>query len=143
MQLPHVVLNCLTYLHAFLKLCSDNIIIPVPISSANLGRYIAHLSLKLSFSSSRNYRQVVRILHLEVGNPNPLDSYYISSTLKGPGVCQGKSPNPSYLLQLTYLSKCSLVLTCLYRITFFGTLSSNIFISFQKVKSFSSIMGSL
>lgn len=95
----------LTYLHSFLKFCSDNNIAPVPISSANLGRYIAHLSLKLSFSSLRNYPSVVRILHLEAGKPNPLDSYYISSILKGARRVLGEVSKPKLPITIDILKQ--------------------------------------
>lgn len=95
----------LTYLHSFLKFCSDNNIAPVPISSANLGRYIAHLSLKLSFSSLRNYLSVVRILHLEAGKPNPLDSFYISSILKGARRVLGEVSKPKLPITIDILKQ--------------------------------------
>ena len=57
---------------------------PVPISAANLGRYIAFLASRLCFSSVRQYLNAVRIMHLEAGLPNPLsNNWYISSILKG------------------------------------------------------------
>ena len=57
---------------------------PVPISSADLGRYIALLSSRLSFSSVRQYLNAVRLMHLEAGYPNPLvNNWYITSIIKG------------------------------------------------------------
>ena len=57
---------------------------PVPISQVDLGRYIAHLSRRLSFSSIRQYLNAVRIIHLEAGAKNPLDNnWYANSILKG------------------------------------------------------------
>lgn len=57
---------------------------PVPISPCNLGRYIAFLASRLCFSSVRQYLNVVRLIHLEAGYPNPLlNSWYLSSILKG------------------------------------------------------------
>ena len=68
----------------YLKFCSSLNISPVPISQHDLGRYIAFISSKLSFSSVRQYLNAVRLLHLEGGYANPLlDNWYISSILKG------------------------------------------------------------
>ena len=56
----------------------------MPISPCNLGRYIAFLGSKLSFSSVRQYLNVVRIMHLDEGCSNPLENnFYLSSILKG------------------------------------------------------------
>lgn len=55
----------------------------MPITPVNLARFITLLSYQLSLNSIRNYLSVVRLLHLEAGFANPLDSYYISSLLKG------------------------------------------------------------
>ena len=68
----------------YLKFCASLNISPVPISQHSLGRYIAFISSKLSFSSVRQYLNFVRFLHLEVGYANPLlDNWYISSILIG------------------------------------------------------------
>ena len=68
----------------YLQFCSSLHIAPVPISSGNLGRYIAFLGTKLSFSSVRQYLNVVRIMHLDQGHNNPLqNNFYLSTILKG------------------------------------------------------------
>lgn len=72
-----------SYLQPYLHFCNSKGIPLVPITPVNLARFIALLSYKLSFNSIRNYLSVVRLLHLEAGFANPLDSYYISSLLKG------------------------------------------------------------
>ena len=65
---------------------------PVPLSQVDLGRYIAFLSRRLTFSSIRQYLNVVRLLHLEVGMSNPLESnWYVSSILKGVKRVKGNS----------------------------------------------------
>lgn len=57
---------------------------PVPISQANLGRYIAFLASRLCFSSVRQYLNIVRLMHLEAGYPNPVaNSWYVTSIMKG------------------------------------------------------------
>ena len=79
----------------YLRFCADLNIAPVPISSCNLGHYIAYLGQKLSYSSVRQYLNVVRIMHLDEGHCNPLaNNWYLNSILKGlrrhkgDGVCQ-------------------------------------------------------
>ena len=57
---------------------------PVPVTNQILARYIAYLAKKLKFSSLCQYLNIVRILHLEQGLPNPLkDNFHINLTLKG------------------------------------------------------------
>ena len=71
-------------LQLYLQFCAGLNVLPVPISTVNLGRYIAFLSSKFTFSSVRQYLNIVRLLHLEAGQPNPLSqSWYLASILKG------------------------------------------------------------
>ena len=73
-----------TQLGLFLRFCSYLNINPVPISDTNLGRYVAFLAPKLCFSSIRQYLNVVRLLHVESGYPNPLsNNWFLDSILKG------------------------------------------------------------
>ena len=92
-QLTFAELTRRTYscqLLLYLKFCSSLNISPVPISQHDLGRYIAFISSKLSFSSVRQYLNAVCLLHLEGGYANPLlDNWYISSILKGMGRLKG------------------------------------------------------
>ena len=68
----------------YLQFCSAMDIEPVPISLANLGRYIAFLASRLCFSSVRQYLNAVRLIHLEAGLPNPLmNNWYFTSIMKG------------------------------------------------------------
>lgn len=79
----------------YLQFCSSLHIVPVPISPCDLGRYIAFLGSKLSFSSVRQYLNVVRIMHLDEGYSNPLEnSFYLSSILKGLRRHKGDGINP-------------------------------------------------
>lgn len=95
-----------TYLDTYLKFCCDHSIKPIPISYINLGRYIAFLSMRLQFSSIRNYLSVVRLLHLEVGLTNPVDNFHISRVLKGArrllgdSSCQKLPITPIILMQI-------------------------------------------
>ena len=73
-----------TQLGLFLRFCSYLNINPVPISATNLGRYVAFLAPKLYFFSIRQYLNVVRLLHVESGYPNPLsNNWFLDSILKG------------------------------------------------------------
>ena len=55
----------------------------VPASKKQVARYIVYLVDKLSPSSILQYINVIRILHLEKGYDNPLQSYYVTSLLQG------------------------------------------------------------
>ena len=69
---------------AYFQFCTEVNISPLPLSQTDLGRYIAYLSRRLCFSSVRQYLNVVRILHLEAGLPNPLENnWYVKSILSG------------------------------------------------------------
>ena len=69
---------------AYLDFCAKLCIDVVPISQTDLGRYIAFLSRRLSFSSVRQYLNVVKLIHLESGLRNPLENnWYVASILKG------------------------------------------------------------
>ena len=70
--------------HAFLHFCQEINISPVPLSQGNLGRYIAYLSRRLTFSSVRQYLNAVRLMHLNAGHMNPLENnWYVTSILQG------------------------------------------------------------
>ena len=94
----------------YLDFCTKIGIAPVPISQADLGRYIAYLSRKLSFSSIRQYLNIVRLLHLENGHANPLsNNWYITSILKGVwrvkgDACAQKLPITLELLRSIFLT---------------------------------------
>ncbi|XP_076116596.1 uncharacterized protein LOC143084063 [Mytilus galloprovincialis] len=48
-----------------------------------VSRYIAFLSQKLCFNSISNYISIIKLLHLEAGQPPPIDSHYIHTVLQG------------------------------------------------------------
>ena len=55
-----------------------------PISSVNLCRYVAFLARSKKFVTVRQYLNVVRIIHLELGFPNPLvDNFKLDQVLRG------------------------------------------------------------
>lgn len=92
-----------SYLSAYKKFCIKISIDPVPISQVNLGRYIAHLSNTKKFNSISNYLSVVRLLHLELGYDNPLDTYYIKSMKSGVRRLLGDSTNSKLPITPTIL----------------------------------------
>ena len=79
-------------------------ILPAPVSAQDLARYIAYLSNKLSFSSIKNYLSIVRLIHLEAGYPNPLESYYIATVLKGARRTLGDSLTQKFPITISILS---------------------------------------
>ena len=50
----------------------------MPISQVNLARYIVFLASQLSYASMKQYLNIVRIIHLEGGLPNPVDVFTIT-----------------------------------------------------------------
>ena len=79
----------------YLQFCASLDIAPVPISALDLRRYIAFLASRLSFTSIRQYLNVVRLMHVESGHTNTLsDSWYLSSILKGLRRFKGDSTRP-------------------------------------------------
>ena len=79
-----------TYLTCYLKFCGKLDINLVPLSTANLGIYIAYLSLKLTFNTITNYLTVIKHLHGEAGLENPVQCHYISSILRGTRMVLGQ-----------------------------------------------------
>ena len=57
---------------------------PVLATSETLCRYVAHLAQRLKYRSIKQYINIVRILHVSWGLPNPLASdYHLGLTLRG------------------------------------------------------------
>ena len=89
---------------AYFQFCTKVKVSPLPISQTNLGRYIAYLSRRLSFSSVRQYLNVVRLLHLEAGLANPLEkNWYVQSILKGVKRVKGNTVNQKLPITLDIL----------------------------------------
>ena len=69
---------------SYLQFCANAGYNPVPASATVIARYIAFLARRLKYSSIRQYLNIIRILHVEQGLPNPLsNSYQVSITLRG------------------------------------------------------------
>ena len=59
-----------------------------------IGRYAAYLARRLKYTSFKQYLNILRILHVEVGLPNPLaDNWFLQSILKGILRIKGNPPN--------------------------------------------------
>ena len=69
---------------AFIKFCGDMGYRAVPVTQENLLRYTVFLARRLSVASIKKYLNVIRLLHLEHGFPNPLkENWFLDSLLKG------------------------------------------------------------
>jgi hypothetical protein len=69
-------------LRRFLQFCLDYNCSPIPVSQETLVVYVAYLARSLSASYIPNYLNVIRILHLEAGLPNPLEGNFELNMLK-------------------------------------------------------------
>ena len=73
-----------THLKSYITFCNQLGVPTTPATSNTLCRYVAYLSHRLSFNSIKQYINVVRILHLSRGLPNPLEGdFSLSTTLRG------------------------------------------------------------
>jgi hypothetical protein len=68
-------------LNSYLKFCSQYNFVPVPIEAHNLLRYMVRLANTQRPNYVRQYLNIVRLLHLESGHPNPLENNWQSRTL--------------------------------------------------------------
>ena len=69
---------------AYIAFCNSVGAKPVPADTKLLCRYAVHLARKLKFNSIKQYLNIVRLLHLEMGLPNPcIDNFHLSATLRG------------------------------------------------------------
>lgn len=90
----------------FVTFCESYGYIPVPVSSLTLCRYAAFLAQSLGYSSIVQYFNVIRIMHQEVGLPNPLmGDFRLTCVLRGIRREKGdskqmKAPLTPLLLQL-------------------------------------------
>jgi hypothetical protein len=96
-------------LRKYLQFCLDFKCNPLPVSQQTLLCYTAFLARSLSASSIPNYLNVVRLLHVEAGLDNPLESNFELSMLKR-GIRREKGVPPAQkapitveLLRLMYL----------------------------------------
>ena len=79
-------------LHAYLRFCLYFGLQPVPATKETLLAYLAFLARSLKPSSIPTYLNVIRLMHLEVGLPNPLDDWEVSIVKKGILRTHGQPP---------------------------------------------------
>lgn len=73
-----------THRRSYLSFCAKYGYVPVPASTDTLCRYVASLTHSLKYSSIKQYINIVRLLHLEWGLPNPLqNNFWLNTTLRG------------------------------------------------------------
>lgn len=73
-----------THLKTYMTFCNQLKIPPVPVDEATVARYAAFLARTRKPATVRQYLNIVRLLHLECGLPNPMDnSWIVKSTVKG------------------------------------------------------------
>ena len=70
---------------AYQQFCDKYKFAPIPVSPLQMARYVAYLSTKLAASSIPKYLNIIRIMHLEIGLPDPgvLHMHQVSEVLKG------------------------------------------------------------
>ena len=131
-------------LKSYLQFCAKIEECPVPVNVHTLCAYAAYLSDRLKPSSVRQYLNVVRLIHVECGFENPLDSWLLTSTLRGIRRIHGDSVSrkepitPSMLLaikdklDLSSVFEAHFWAACV--VLFFGTFrKSNLFPASEKV----------
>lgn len=80
---------------SFLTFCEDYELSPLPASTQTITRYAAFLARSKCFSSVSQYLNIIRIIHVNFGHPNPLeDKWQIKAILKG--IKRVKSNAPSF-----------------------------------------------
>lgn len=73
-----------THCQAYLKFCKAMGYCAIPATTTTLCRYAVLLSRTLKYNSIKQYLNIIRILHLEWGLPNPLETNYrLSGVLQG------------------------------------------------------------
>jgi hypothetical protein len=88
-------------LRLYVEFCKEANIAPVPISQRDLLCYLAYLANKLSFNSIKQYVNIVRLMHLEAGFPNPLENFP-QLTLVQRGIQRVLGSNSSRKLPITF-----------------------------------------
>ena len=88
-----------THLRVYAEFCKAVGCKPLPISTENLSRFAAYLARTRATSSVRQYLNIARIVHLEFGLDNPLNSWQVKSVLGG--VKRGKGDPKHQKLPIT------------------------------------------
>lgn len=73
-----------THRNSYINFCKRLGCSPVPASSTTLCRYAAYLAKTLKYNSIKQYMNIIRLIHLEWGLPNPLEhDFSLTCTLRG------------------------------------------------------------
>ena len=129
--------NYASHLSAYVKFCNHIGQVPRPHDTQQNLRFLAHISQKLRYSSLSQYANIIRLLNIEQGLHNPLQSWPIQSFMQGVKRSKGNAPRrklpitPALLLRIQRLMDFSKpsnrVLWAAYLMSFFTLLrKSNI-----------------
>ena len=130
--------TCKSQLRAFLRFCLFFGYTPVPCSALHLLQYIVFLARSLSASSIPNYLNLVRLLHLQYGYPNPLEEPLCKhqKTLLMRGIKRLHGAQVSQKLPITpdvlYKMQCHLNFACSFDATFWAACLVAFFSFFHK-----------
>ena len=93
-----------THRNSYIAFCNRLGYTPVPASQDTLCRYAAFLAKSLKYNSVKQYINIIRLLHLEWGLPNPLDNNFsLTCTLKGIRRTLGDTINQKMPITPTHL----------------------------------------
>jgi hypothetical protein len=87
-------------LACFFKFCIEYGKVPIPVEQSTLVAYVAYLAVKLLPTSIPGYLNVICLLHVEAGLPNPLCENWEITLLKW-GINRLKGQPPQQKLPIT------------------------------------------
>jgi site-specific recombinase XerD len=100
-----------SHLTSYLKFCSEYKQTPIPVSQDTIVSYVVYLARRLKPSSIPGYLNIIRIVHVEAGLPNPLTNNWEVQLLKrGINRQKGSPPNQKAPITIQILSKIHSVL---------------------------------
>ena len=95
-----------THLRQYLRFCFRFNLTPVPAEQSTILSYIAFLARSLKASSISNYINIIRLLHLDAGLSNPLESnFQVQNLRKGISRHLGVPPKQKLPITCEILSK--------------------------------------
>jgi hypothetical protein len=98
-------------LTCYFKFCIEYKRIPIPVDQCTLVAYVSHLAQKLSPTSIPGYLNVIRLLHVEAGLPNPLcENWEITLLKRGINRLKGKPPQQKLPITVEFLRKIRVLL---------------------------------
>ena len=92
-------------LKCFLQFCLEHKCVALPVSPDTMLCYVAFLARKMVPTSIACYLNVVRILHVEAGYSNPLESYELAMVKRGIKREKGLPPNQKEPITLAILAR--------------------------------------